>query len=114
MKNTQVIARFKIHNGKLGEFKKVVNQCIAVTKEKDPGALQYDWFFNPQKTECIVRESYKDSDAVLAHLGNLVGLFNQILELADSSFEVYGNPFEELQKTAAALKPRVYSFYKGI
>lgn len=114
MKTIQATARFQIHEGKLDEFKKVANQCIAVSKEKDPGTLQYDWFFNSSQTECVVRETYKDSDAVLAHLENLGGLFNEILELADFSIEIYGNPSEELQKAAKALQPKVYSFYKGI
>lgn len=114
MKSIQATARFQIHEGNLDEFKKVANECIAVTKEKDPGTLQYDWFLNPDQSEFVVRESYSNSDAVLAHLGNLGELFDKILQLADFSIEVYGDPSEELQKAAAALKPGVYSFYKGI
>lgn len=52
----------------------MADQCIAVAKEKDPNTLQYDWFFNPDQTECVVREKYADSDAVLAHIQNLGGL----------------------------------------
>lgn len=62
MKNIQATARFQIHNGKFDEFKRVADQCIAVSKEKDPGTLQYDWFFNPDQTECVVSEKYADSD----------------------------------------------------
>lgn len=114
MKNIQATARFQIHNGKLDEFKRVADQCLAATKEKDPGTLQYDWFFNPDQTECVVRERYTDSDAVLAHLQNLGSLLNDLTQLADFSIEVFGNPSDELQQAAAALKPKVYSFYKGI
>ena len=80
MKNLQVTARFKIHDGKLEEFKKLAAECLSVTIEKDQNTLQYDWFFNKDQTECVLREKYTDSNALLAHLGNLGDLFGEILE----------------------------------
>lgn len=114
MNNIQVTARFQIHKGKLDEFKRVADQCISVTKENDPNTLQYDWFFNPDQTECVVREKYTDSSSVFAHLQNLGSLFNEITGLADITIEVFGEPSEDLHRAAADLKPMVYSFYKGI
>ena len=67
----QLSARMKIREGKLDGFKRQAAICISQVKEKDPGALQYDWFLNNDKTECEVREAYKSSDALLAHLANL-------------------------------------------
>ncbi len=34
-------------------------------REEDNGTLQYDWFFNEDHTECVVRERYRDSEAIL-------------------------------------------------
>jgi len=116
MKKVQITAKFKIHKGKLAEFKKIASDCVvAVTKnEKGKGAIQYDWFFSPDETECVVRETYADSNAVLAHMGNVGEMLGQLLAMSDFELEVYGNPSEELQKAAAALNPKVYSFYQGI
>jgi quinol monooxygenase YgiN len=86
MKNIQITARFKINDGKLEEFKRLADNCIAVTKEKDQNTLQYDWFFSEDETECIVREIYSDSNAVLSHMGNLGDLLEKIIEVSD--FEV--------------------------
>jgi quinol monooxygenase YgiN len=67
----QVTARLTIHDGKLEEFKELAAQCMRSVRERDPGTLQYDWFFNDTHTECVVRETYKDSGAVLEHIANL-------------------------------------------
>jgi quinol monooxygenase YgiN len=116
MKELQLTAKFKIHKGKLNEFKNIASACIvAVTKnEKGKGALQYDWFFSPDNSECVVRETYVDSGAVLAHMGNVGELLGQLLGMCDFELEIYGDMSVELQKAAAALNPKVYSFYNGL
>jgi quinol monooxygenase YgiN len=72
MKNIQFNFRLKIHKGKVEEFKEIATKYISVVKEKDQGTLQYNWFFNEDQTECVVRENYGESDAVVAHMSNLV------------------------------------------
>ncbi len=114
MKNIQITARFTVHNGKLDEFKRIADNCISVTKEKDQNTLQYDWFFSQDEMECVVRENYSDSNAVMSHMGNLGDLLGKILEVSDVDLEVFGNPSEELANAAAAFKPKVYSFYKSM
>ena len=49
----------------LAEFKRAAAQAQDLTK-REPGALQYDWFFNDDQTVCIVHEAYVDSAAVPA------------------------------------------------
>lgn len=116
MKKIQLSAKFEIQKGKLEEFKKIAAECMAIVKEKEAGkgALQYDWFFNPDQTECIVRETYADSNAVLTHMGNVGEPLGRILGISNFSLEVYGNPSEELQKAAAGLGPKVYAFNQGL
>ncbi|HSO85028.1 MAG TPA: antibiotic biosynthesis monooxygenase [Draconibacterium sp.] len=114
MQNIQITAKFKIHSGKVEEFKKIAAQCVPAVKANETGALQYDWFFNPGETECVVRETYSDSNAVLAHMGNIGTLLGQLLAMSDFDLEVYGNLSEELKNAAAGLNPKVYSFYQGL
>jgi quinol monooxygenase YgiN len=114
MKNIQITAKFKIHAGKVEEFKKIAADCITAVKKNEKGALQYDWFFSPDQTECVVRETYADSNAVLAHMGNVGDLLGKLIGLGDFELEIFGNMSEELQNAAAGLNPKVYSFYKGL
>jgi quinol monooxygenase YgiN len=72
----QISARFPhIDPANLSEFKTLAVEALAITKT-DPNALQYDWFLSADETVCEVRETYANSDAVLAHLaamGPLLG-----------------------------------------
>ena len=36
------IARFKIHEGKLEEFKRLSARCMEIVRAQDTGTLQYD------------------------------------------------------------------------
>lgn len=110
----QVTARLTIHEGKLEEFKKLAAQCMRSVRERDSGTLQYDWFFNDTHTECVVRELYKDSGAVLEHIANLGPTLGAILGVCDMALEVYGSPSAELVKAAAGLAPKIYSPFQSI
>jgi hypothetical protein len=106
--------RFTIHDGRLDEFKGLVSQCIKVVREKDSGTLQYDWFLNADGTECVLRERYRDSDAVLEHAANLGDLMGRFMSISTPDIEIYGAPTRALLEATAALEPRVYSAYQSI
>jgi quinol monooxygenase YgiN len=114
MKKIQITAKFKIHSGKLEECKNIAAKCVAAVKDNEKGALQYEWFFNSDQTEIVVREAYTDSDAVLAHLGNVGELLGQLLSMSDFELEVFGNLSEELKNAVEGMIPKVYSFYVGL
>lgn len=110
----QVIVTMKIHHGKMDEFKQLAAACMINSREKDKGTLQYDWFLNEDETVCTVIERYKDSDALLAHIGNLGDLLGQLVTITDFKPAVYGNPSETLLQATAALQPKLNSFYQGL
>ena len=111
MNEIQTAAYLKIHPGKLDEFKAVAERCIKTVKEKDTGTLQYDWFLNDANSECHVIERYKDSNAVLEHMGNLGDTLGELLAVVDLSLNLYGNPSDQLR---SALDGLDIGFYKGI
>ncbi len=114
MRDLQLTVRFAIHDGKLDEFKSLASQCMEVVRKKDSGTLQYDWFFNADGTECVVRERYRDSEAVLEHAANLGPLMGRFMSISNPDIEIYGSPTAGLLEALAALRPRVYSAYQTI
>jgi hypothetical protein len=97
----------------LAEFKRVASELLGITAN-EPGTLQYDWFMNEDETQCVVRETYASSDAVLAHIGNVGELLGTIIQLGGGlELEVFGNPSDELREAAEALKPVVYTQLQG-
>lgn len=98
MNEIQGIARLKIHDGKLEQFKKVAAQCMEVVRTKDTGTLQYEQYFNQDQTECLVLERYRDSQALMEHLQNIGNLMDAMLETCSASGEVCGNVAPEMAK----------------
>ena len=77
-------AHFKIHPGKLDEFKRLSTQCMQRTREKDKGTRAYEIFFNNDETECVVYEEYVDSQACIDHFKNMGELADAIFKIVDA------------------------------
>jgi quinol monooxygenase YgiN len=50
----QGIARFKFHDGKVEEFKRLSARCMEIVRTKDTGTLQYDIYLNDDQSEAMV------------------------------------------------------------
>ncbi len=114
MNKIQLIARFKLHEGKVQDFKAVAKECLIVIKEKDKGVMHYDWFFDEKETECVVVELYKDSAAVLDHVGLIGELLGKAMAMSDFSGEVYGNASDALKGALAGLNIKMYKYFQGL
>ena len=96
------IARFKFHEGKLEEFKRLSVQAMEIVRTKDTGTLQYDVYFNDDQSECVVLERYRDSEAAIEHASNLGDLFEAVLATVTVVHgEILGEPSAELREKLA-------------
>jgi quinol monooxygenase YgiN len=75
------IARFRIREGKLDEYKRLCAQAMEIVRTKDTGTLQYDTYFNDDQSECVVIERYRDSEAALEHAANLADVSAEVLAI---------------------------------
>ena len=114
MEQIQVTATLpNIPPGNLAEFKELAARALELTKG-EATTLQYDWFFNDDHTKCVVRETYANSDAVLAHMANIGELLGKLVETGGGvEVEVFGDPSPELLAAAAAFEPAIYRFLQG-
>jgi quinol monooxygenase YgiN len=103
------IARFKFHEGKLEEFKRLSAQCMEIVRTKDTGTLQYDVYFNDDQSECIVLERYRDSQALIEHSAHLGDLGQAILATGSVSGELLGEPSPELREMLLDSPVRLYT-----
>jgi quinol monooxygenase YgiN len=103
------IARFKLHEGKIEEFKRLSAQCMEIVRTKDTGTLQYDIYISEDQSECIVHEAYQDSAALKEHLANLGDLTQAILATGSVSGELLGEPSAELRAELAGSPVRLYT-----
>jgi len=95
------IARFKIHKGKLEEFKRLSAQAMEIARTKDTGTLQYEIYINEEKSEAVVIERYKDSAALMEHMANNSDVAREIFLTGSVSGELLGEPSPELKANLA-------------
>lgn len=108
------IARLKIRDGKLEEFKRVSALCMEVVRTKDTGTLQYEQYMNAEQSECLVIERYRDSQALMEHLKNIGGLMEAMLETCTASGGVCGNAAPELAKALEGSPVRLFLPYQSL
>jgi quinol monooxygenase YgiN len=110
----QGIARFKIHEGKLEEFKRLSAQCMEIVQTRDTGTLQYETYFNNDQSECIVLERYRDSDALIEHSAHIGDLMGAIVATGSVSGELLGEPSAELRANLADSPVRLFTPYQSM
>ena len=110
------IARFKMREGKLDEFKRLSAQAMEIVRTKDSGTLQYDTYFNEDQSECVVIERYRDSEAAMEHAANLADLSAAVLAIvAVVHGELLGEPSTELRaKLADGDVPQLFTLYESM
>ena len=111
----QSIVRFRFHEGKLDEFKRLSAVCMDIVRSKDPGTLQYDTFFNEDESECIVLERFRDLDALLQHGANIGDeLMEQIVATGECHGELLGPVPDEVRATLAGGPVQVFLPYSAL
>jgi len=104
-----------IKEGKLDDFKAVVNTMIEMTDVNEPNTLVYEYHINEDGTECHLLETFKDSDAFMVHLGNVGHLFDMLFESATMTrAKIYGSPSAELQQALNPLGVEYFAHLNGI
>lgn len=118
MKNTQIDfrAEFTIKEGKIEEYKKLIHDRSRAVEANGPNILNYEFYLNRDETKCIVHETYRNSEAALAHTTNMASqtILPKIFNISKiSRFDVYGNPSEELQKVLTSFSSQTYNLFAG-
>lgn len=104
---------FKIHEGKIAEFKAVAERMVAETSSEE-GCLYYGFSYDGDEAYC--REGYADAEGLLHHAGHLKPLLDELMQYADiARFEICGPPEElaKLKEPLAGLSPRYFELEKG-
>ena len=110
------IARFKINEGKLEEFKRLSAAAMEIVRTKDTGTLQYDTYFNDDESECVIIERYRDSESAMAHAEHLGDLSAAVLAIVSVVHgELLGEPSEEIRSRLAGSEvPQLFTPYQSM
>jgi quinol monooxygenase YgiN len=110
------IARFRIHEGMVEEYKRLSARAMEIVRTKEPGTLQYDTYFNDDQSECIIIERYKDSEAAIEHATNLADITAAVIAIVSVVHgELLGEPSAELrEKLAGSEVPQLFTPYESL
>ncbi len=107
------IARFKFREGKREEYLRLSDQARDLVRANEPGTLGYDLYLNGDRSECVVIERYRDSEAAMEHAANLGHLFPAVLATVSVVHgELLGEASAELRaKLAGSDVPALFTPY---
>jgi quinol monooxygenase YgiN len=110
----QGIARFKFHEGKLDEFKRLSARAMEIARTRDTGTLRYEIYLNDDQSECIVLERYRDSEALIEHGAHLGELAEAILATGSVTSACLGEPSPELRALLAGSPVQLFTPYLSL
>ncbi len=82
-----------IEEGKKEEYKKLIQDISRAVEANEP--VNYRFYLNKSETECIVWETYANSEAVLIHINGVASqtILPKVHSVSRiSKLDVYGNP----------------------
>lgn len=109
-------AEFTIEKGKIQEFKKLIQDMSKMVENDEPNTLNYQFYLNRSETKCMVHETYKNSESVLAHITGVASktILPKIFNISKlNRLDVYGNPSEELQKVLTNFDSQTFNLFTG-
>ena len=95
-------------------FKELVSK-IVTTVENESGTIAYKWSMRPDGKTFDVVEIYQDSQAVQAHIKDVVGKYGEEIgkNWKPVKFVVYGNPDADTKKALERLHPEYETPFAG-
>jgi quinol monooxygenase YgiN len=108
------IARFKFHEGKVEEYKRLTAECMEIVRTKDTGTLQYDVYFNDDESECMVIERYRDTDALIEHGEHVAHMMEPIMATASVHGELLGDVTPVVKANLAGGPVQVFTPYQSM
>ena len=104
------IARFRFHDGKVEEYKRLSEQAMEIVRVKEPGTIEYSIYLNADETAAVVIERFRDSDAALEHSRNMAEISAKVMATGTIVGELLGDVSPEIRANIeSGEQPRLYA-----
>ena len=91
--------------GQFEAFLTVRTQLIEHSKA-EPGLIVYEWFISEDQTTCHIFETFRDSEAILAHLKAFVPFAEPLMKAIRPTYlHVHGPINDEAKAAIASFNP---------
>ena len=113
-KQVQYTSEFKIIEGKIEEFKRIVHSIVEAVEKNEQDMNAYQVYLNAEESKAFIVERFKNSEAVLIHLANVRPVFPELLAIAPIvRLEVFGNLTKEAEEALRSIGANIYECHKG-
>jgi len=113
MGKINIVVRIAVKPGRLDDAKANLAESLARMKVEEPGTLGFEFYLDEASGNLTLLETYKNSEALLAHLGNLAkGKPTDAIAL--TSVEVFGDPSPQAKGALGMFAPKFYPLVMGL
>ena len=111
----RVHVELSIPEGKIDEFKRMSDEIVGTVEANEPNTFTYEWYISDDNKKCNVVETFKDSEAMMAHLGDVGESLGKLSEIAQlTGMMVYGHASDELRQALDPFRPEIFERWTGV
>ena len=101
--NVFFVVELEVNPDQTHELRSVMEEMVKVTRDDEPGTLNYEWFLNGDGTECHIYERYADATAAVVHSRAFAPELSQRSQaFPPTRVTAYGQLNEEIRKKRIA------------
>ncbi|QMU28831.1 putative quinol monooxygenase [Adhaeribacter radiodurans] len=110
----QYTVELTIAEGKMEAFRKIIDSFREAIQNHEPDTNAFQIYFNQDETKAYLVESFKSSEAVLAHFANVGPMLPELLAVAPiTRLDVFGNLTKETEEAVKHLGANIYKYHAG-
>jgi len=114
MSKVSFLLELAIKDGQLQAFKEIARGLIKTVQDGEPGTLTYQWRIGEDGKACLLHDVYKDSEALLTHLGNVGPSLPELFAIAPiTRFDVLGPASNDVRAALADFSPNYFPDFAG-
>lgn len=103
------IARFRFHDGKVAEYKRLTAEAMEIVRAREPGTLEYSIYFNEDETAAVVIERFRDETALIEHGSNMAEISEKVLRTGTVEGELLGDVSPKMKANVeSGDQPKLY------
>ena len=101
------LLELSVKDGQLDDFRALMKDMVGVTRDNEPGTLNYEWSISDDNATVHIYERYADSAATMVHLASFGENFaERFMACVDPTrFQIYGNPDAAVREALAPFGP---------
>jgi quinol monooxygenase YgiN len=110
----EIFTQFNIKPGRLAQFEALGAEMTRIVRERDPGTIRYDWYYDDASRHCFALDTYADPPSMFAHMKNCHAIHERMIAEATMVTEFLGELPEAAQNAVARYDPYILPLHRRL